>query len=404
MKGALVQKSLNLDIVLVIPESPKVCILQQLATQHNLTVLRVHLPILARLWRFAISRSKVRWTSSWIIANLIRRIAFPDPFVGWRYKIISALRRADFAICKDDTVLSASGSVEVHFAASLIGRLYQSKVVMEYGDPWSMLVADQRPRMAQKAFALEAGFLRDAASAIFTTQATAQQYSDHFGAGLRTAVVPYGFDSDLITPLPDTLSSERRSAAQKNGVISVSHHGTAFEKDRSLLPLIEALSEINRHSSQQFRLTLAGIRSDKFDQVAAKELRDYHSLGSIEVQQSICLQLKDDVLVVIGNIDGRQLPGKIFMALALGKPILYVKQALEADEADRYLSDKAFVFSAPNNSSQLVLALSHMRDNLPELRNSAVSYARSEAFLRYSHSAIGKQLINALSANSEGMS
>lgn len=309
---------------------------------------------------------------AWIANNVAYRVLIPDQFSGW-HKLAERYSRK--LPEQPDVVISASGSPEAHLAACRIARQSKAKWIADFGDPWHFIDKVTRPKLSKLIEKLERQIVREADALIFTTRDTLQIYREWLGEDAPThmAVVPYGFDRDEIKAYP-----VRQHASHS---IQFAHVGTAHTNDRNLIPFIRALADVQRSAEVQATgFLLAGRRSPAFDQeVARQNIANAELHGKVGYQKSLRLQAESDVLIIIGNFNGSQIPGKIFICLALELPILYVSQANpKSDEALALLKSHQGVVIARNDESELGLAISYIVSNIQALKAGARERANSK--------------------------
>lgn len=309
---------------------------------------------------------------SWIANNFAYRVLIPDQFSGW-HKVAQRFSRQ--LSKQPDVVISASGSPEAHLAARWIARQSKAKWIADFGDPWHFIDKVNRPALAKRIEKLERQTVREADALIFTTQDTLQIYSDWLGedAPAHMAVVPYGFDRDEIKAYP-----VRQHVSPS---IQFAHVGTAHTNDRNLIPFIRALADVQRSAEVHTTgFLLAGQHSPAFDQeVTQQNIANAILHGKVAYQESLRLQAESDILIIIGNFNGSQIPGKVFICLAMELPILYVSQAVpECDEALALLKPHQGVVIARNDERELSLAISHIVSNIQALKAGAKERANSK--------------------------
>lgn len=309
---------------------------------------------------------------AWIANNVAYRVLIPDQFSGW-HKVAQRFTRQ--LLEKPDFVISASGSPEAHLAAFKIARESNAKWIADFGDPWHFIDKVNRPALSKRIEKLERQIVREADALTFTTRDTLQIYCDWLGedAPPHMAVIPYGFDSDEIKAYP--------VRQHLSPLIQFAHVGTAHANDRNLIPFIRALADIQRSAEVQGTgFVLAGRRSPAFDQeIAQQNIANAKLYGKVSYKESLRLQAESDVLIIIGNFNGSQIPGKVFISLALELPILYVSQAEpESDEALALLKRHQGVVIARNNERELGLAISHIVSNFQTLKAAASERANSK--------------------------
>ncbi|WP_286259771.1 hypothetical protein [Pseudoalteromonas apostichopi] len=278
--------------------------------------------------------------------NVLKRISNPDMYSGFD-KLVEQNFEGSTSF-EFDIIITASGSIESHRAGYLLSKKYNVPLICDYGDPISPLIANSDKRKSIED--IERKILENATSVLFTTDSTLSQYAKLFDIGSKSHVIRYGFNPDEI----ENATCERKVSlileSTKN-IKYISHIGTAFVNDRSLFPLIDAVSNIN----SEVGLILAGRRSSAFSNHANQlNIKNFIDLDKVDYSSSLYLQCKSNVNVIVGNKDGRQVPGKVFIAIGCKQPILYISQCdEEQDEALKILNDYPSLFIAKNNKNSI---------------------------------------------------
>lgn len=332
---------------------------------------------------------------AWVASNVAYRVLIPDQFSGW-HKVAQRFSRK--LPEKPDVVISASGSPEAHLAACLIARQTKAKWIADFGDPWHFIDKVNRPILSKRIEKLERQTVREADALIFTTRDTLQIYRDWLGedAPVHMSVVPYGFDRDAIRAYPVRLHASPS--------IQFAHVGTAHTNDRNLIPFIRALADVQRSGEVQATgFLLAGRRSPAFDQeIAQQNIANAELHGQVAYQESLRLQAKSDVLIIIGNFNGSQIPGKVFICLALELPILYISQAdPESDEALVLLKPHQGVVIARNDKRELTTAIGQIVSNIKEIKAGARERANSKLVQAFESRSLATTLESIMSRISE---
>lgn len=281
-----------------------------------------------------------------IFLNLLKKFTYPDMFGGFNTLISSYFNsKCEFSF---DIIISASGSLESHLAGFKVAKYYNVPLICDYGDPISPLVQNSRKRT--KTVNIESKILKYASSVIFTTNSTRSQYLKFFKFDFKSFVIPYGFNSKDI--LNATSGDEFiLSIFNDTRIKFISHIGTAFVNDRNLIPLIDSINEIDNNLG----FVLAGRRSKNFSNHAYSiELDNFIDLKTIDYNSSLFLQKNNFLNVIVGNKDGRQVPGKVFIAIGCCQPILYISQCDEKDdEALSILNGYPYLFISKNNKTSI---------------------------------------------------
>lgn len=332
----------------------------------------------------ALERVKARgWhRCAWLISNVGYRLAVPDAFGGWERIAADA---AD-ALPPFDVIVSSSGSATAHVAADALRRRRRVPWLAEYGDPWHLVDRIHRPWVAPYSAFTERRVLRNASRVVFTTEATRAAYERWLGKSLPPAVVlPYGFArADL----------QCGQAREGSGPVTFAHVGTAHRGSRNLLPFIDALADFQERTDRDAAgLAIVGGHSVAFDRRAAQR-GVAHARFEQVVPYNAALEAMAgcDVLVVIGNKVGLQIPGKVFLVIGSPKPVLYIRQQPEAeDPAVAMFGHLPGVVVAPNDRRALFSAITTLVRDIDFYRKAARDRAGSEEVAHYEATAISRQ-------------
>ena len=229
--------------------------------------------------------------------------------------------------CKEivpDIIFASSG----HPVSLLIGykikrKFPKAKLVLDYGDPWSL--NELSPVYINKEIvSVEEEILKSADLIIFTTEATKEKYKKVFN--IDGKVIPMGVDLALFNSKKDIrINLEEKS-------FNIVYTGVAYGH-RNLKPFLEAFIELITKENLNLKLYLVGDISEKFrKEINNLKLSSYvEILGWVDYISSIEYMKRSDLLLLLGNKSSDQIPGKVYMYLASGRPILYLSHTLEND-------------------------------------------------------------------------
>lgn len=317
-----------------------------------------------------------------IFANLTKNLYFPDRFSGFSKAAVNHFEDK----FEYDVILSASGSIESHITGYKIAKKFRKPLVLDYGDPIFSLVTSNK---TEKIRAIENEILDYATHVIFTTYATKNQYDLEFGCANKSTVVHYGYDQNKI----DTSCLLDTCDINFSSVLYFTHIGTAFTNDRNLSPFIEALSLYQKQARENVGFILAGRRSLVFSELANKLLIDnFKDYELLDYNLALEIQRKSEVNIIVGNKDGRQVPGKIFALAAVSKKILYINQCdIEDDESLKILSKHRGLFICRNEKKDLLKTITKMLelDSSPQ---------ESYEFEEYESSNLSKKILDIIDA------
>ncbi|SHG75231.1 hypothetical protein SAMN02745753_04442 [Marinomonas polaris DSM 16579] len=317
-----------------------------------------------------------------IYINLIKKFYFPDRFKGFGNAVV---RYFDLkGGCDYDFILSASGSIESHIAGYKLAKRYGIKLVLDYGDPIYSLMKSNSS--LNKIKSLEKKIIDYASAIVFTTESTKCQYDLEFLCGGKSSVIHYGYDFDSIKKSEEIIDN----SIDFKSIDFITHIGTAFTNDRNLIPLIDAIHYLQKNKPIGF--ILAGRRSlifsDYSREIGLKNFKDYDFL---KYEESILFQCKSKINVIVGNKDGRQVPGKIYMSAVIGERILYISQCdKEQDESLNILKRHPNIVFCENEKNSII-------SGILQLIDSSIGES-DDYFYRFESSNLSKKLESILDA------
>ncbi len=253
-----------------------------------------------------------------LYANLFR---VPDNRAGWD-RIVLQTVAAGISIQNCDVIISSSGSYTAHLAASWLARRYSKPFVAEMGDPWTYnpIWPATIPYRVWRNRRLELQSISGCSALIVTTDQTAKLYSNWLGNRLGIIrVIPMGYAASEFSDV-----NRRRSEPP----FEVTYVGVAYRAARNLIPVLEGMNSLALQNLLRFKVV--GPHSRSFvKEVGKRQFRFVQFRGHVPYGEALEEIKGADLLLIIGNPGGVQIPGKVFMYLASGRPILYLCQGEE---------------------------------------------------------------------------
>lgn len=307
---------------------------------------------------------------NWFVKNIVYRLGFPDHFMGWNRIGLKSTNRIKMI---PDFILSASGSPEAHMLAAKLKSKFKCKWIADYGDPWSSIDMKIRPYYSKISVYLEKKLLNDADAIVFTTMNTKNEYISKFNVKNPT-VIPYGFNLNDFKP---------NNIVINNPYFSISHIGTAHVSDRDLRPLISASDQLV-DVINDLELIIYGKHSMEFDKsILRSKLKKFKLKQLVPYQEALNASYNSDIQIIVGNINGSQVPGKIFINLLIPKPILYLKQCCESkDEALGYLLNFKGIAYCENNEVDISKKLIQIKKNYLKFKKESIERTKSDSLLK----------------------
>ena len=317
----------------------------------------------------------------YLYSNLAYRLFAPDVRRGWDKQAVALAQRVAERF-PPDLLMSASGSGTAHLAAANLKRMLRRPWIADLGDPWSW-VDWQHPDTWLKAIQnhwLERRTLPHADLLLWTTEATQRAYERWYGRRISSSVViPYGYRREdfASAPVPAALP------------IRFAYVGAASRRARNLIPFLEALA--HTPNPMPIALQIVGDASLHFQRAAhTLKLAQVSFTGRVSYADSLQYIREAGVLVLVGNKSPYQVPGKTFLYLASGRPILYLSQMPHADDPTYQLL-RAFegVAVVPNEAQAI-------REWLAALNEAQFRAWEAEAHARYAAPSLAPYEVHSL--------
>jgi glycosyltransferase involved in cell wall biosynthesis len=306
--------------------------------------------------QYYLTHDRLHGRMRWLYANAMHYLKVPDVLAGWERQAVAAAEPV-IRSRRPDLLYSSSGSVTAHLAASVLARTHRIPWIADVTDPWSLVerravaVPFQRWRNRR----MERRTLAAASTLLFTTEECAAAYRDAWGKHLPPAhVIPCGYDRE-------EFREERRIL--RDGAMRLTYVGVAYGGNRNLDPAIEAVARWNQAAgSTRIQMQVVGPHSAKFETGARQLAADGITFSDrVPYERSLDHIRQAHALFLIGNDGPLQVPGKVFMYLASGRPILYVGQLPKAsDPTYKLLRDMPGVAFAEQSSASILERLQEL--------------------------------------------
>ncbi|WP_396152408.1 hypothetical protein [Flavobacterium sp.] len=323
----------------------------------------------------------------WLFRNLFYRFAFPDLFMFWDFTVINYFRNNKDNL--PDIVISASGSPVVHVAILKLRKLYKFLWIADFGDPWFIVDKQLRPFYAPFSKKNEKKIISVSDHTLLTSHLTLREYEniyDNFSKN-KAHIFPYGF-------LNKDINSFNTNDFDKNK-FNISHVGTAHKSDRNLLPLFEVLNGLENENKFKpfYNFILAGNYSIDFKKYLINSIITSNILGKVSFYDSIQIMGNSQLNIIVGNFNGIQIPGKVFMCLSIPVPILYIAQTdSDSDEAMKYLSLFQGIVYCENNIESIRFQILNIVSNIDMLKKQSLERVKSDTLLKLEGVSLSTQL------------
>ncbi|MDC2866200.1 glycosyltransferase [Bacillus sp. BP-3] len=294
------------------------------------------------------------------IAGLVKRnILIPDPFLQWinpAYKKALSLIKAKG---KYDCIFSMHETPSSHIVAYKIKKDYPVLPWIGYwSDPWN---GDslRKGRSRFKTFIeekLEKNIIGKVDKMLFTTNSTKEMYINKYNLNPEIADIVYrGYDENLYCDIEE---KEEKPIELQDNKLNIVHTGTIYKSLRDITPLCNALDKLkieNKNLFKKLHFIFIGqfdnpqdeLRLKKFDNVTIKPLIPY--------KEALKYVVYADVLLLYGNKNSTQVPGKVY----------------------EYLGSKASVWTILGDEQDELSHLVHQVDKGPIVLNTEADILRA---------------------------
>lgn len=231
---------------------------------------------------------------------------------GQRYKLSTGIIK-EIQACKVDLIISSSDPKTSHLLALKIkkkAKLIDTKWIQYWGDPLSTDITKKTVFPDSIIRGVEKSILNKATKIFYTSPATVNVQKQLFrkiSKNINYIPTPY---SDYSC----NKDSEELYSLSSKKVFTIGYFGNYESSVRNIQPMINAILKLNK-----FRLIIAGYSNH-----IIKSKDNIESYPRVSRENVAFLQQSCDLLVVIMNRCGTQIPGKIYHYAGTRKPILVI--------------------------------------------------------------------------------
>lgn len=265
--------------------------------------------------------SDVKNTIKKYVGRIKKTLLIPDTYIEWLpFAIIDTLKNKKEVDLESSVIISSAVPYTSHLIGLYFKKKYNNFWIADYGDPW---VYD--PGNLRKGFRyiierfLENQVVKNADIITVTTDNTKLSYLQNYKIKPdKVKVVPMAFD-------PEDFLNEKNSS--NNSKFVFTYTGRLEEESRDTENFIQAL-EIMKENDELDNLVFKFVGS--FKESLIKRFQKLYLNGNIEIinwiEHEECMKLlqNSQVLLLFGNNNEIQIPGKTFNYIGSQTPILYL--------------------------------------------------------------------------------
>ena len=261
-----------------------------------------------------LKRFKVRPFLKTIYKKIFEPMLIPDKTVEWLpwgARELYKMRNNNY-----DLIISSSVPYTAHILGYIFKKWTRTKWIADYGDPWGFNPFCKSWRLHIDKI-IEKHLLKSMDAIIVTNQQTADGFTQHYRTILKLnmiSVVSQGFEKKTYEEIIPERGNRFRIIYTGNFYGGLREPNIFFDALEQLRELdLEVLIAGDDHSYYQ-KL----IKEKKLEKIV-------HFIGYQTHSKIVALQKGADVLLLLGNPNGYQLPGKIFEYFGACRPILTIK-------------------------------------------------------------------------------
>lgn len=288
------------------------------------------------------SKKKEKYDS--IKSNLIRKLGRSPRLIYHKLFLYELVRYAckDFGVeqlgqCHYDILISSSDPKASHYLAK---RLVQQGLRYNYwiqywGDPFAFDITRHSfyPRWYIRW--VEKGLLQLADKVVYTSPFTLKE---------QRVVFPNEASKMISQPTPYEVAKIYPNSCRSTFVVG--YHGYYMKRIRNIEPLLLACKQLSS------KLHLEVVGNGNYNIEDSDNISIHQAVGDIEVYED-----RADILVVLMNRTGTQIPGKLYHIAGTNKAILVILDGENQDEMRVYIESFGRYYTCGNSVSEIREAL-----------------------------------------------
>ncbi len=203
-----------------------------------------------------------------------------------------------------DVLISSADPKSSHLAAERFAEKYKLPWIQIWGDPFTGDITNKNGKKEELRKAEELRFLEKATKAVYLSELTALEMQEKY---------PQCSEKISFMPRPyinENISEPRDFIGEK---LTLAYCGDYNSAVRNIKPLYDAVSETGDG------LTICG-NSD----IVLQSTSEINVLGRVDAGKVAQIESEADVLIHLSNLNGTQIPGKIYNYSATNKPIIFI--------------------------------------------------------------------------------
>lgn len=289
-----------------------------------------------------------------------KNFVIPDAFVLWIFPAYgfgkNLIKKNDY-----DVIFTLHETPSSHIVGYLIKRKFKKISWVSYwSDPWNGDSLREERSYFKKFIEerLEKLIVKESDKLLFTTEKTKSLYKENYKLDDKQVSLVYrGYDKDFYLKVQKEDLSNLHGI--KNDKFNIIHIGTIYKKLRDVEPLCNALNNLKKNDFDLYqKLNILFI--GQFDNIDDQKQLLTHEVVSIlpliPYEDALRYTVKADALLLYGNKNSTQIPGKVYEYLG-SKAVIMTLYGDPNDELRKIMEDVKKGPIIENNKEEIYLTL-----------------------------------------------
>lgn len=277
----------------------------------------------------------------------------PDPVIDWFPSAISKIDK-EIDMINPDVILSSATPYTCHLIGYKISRKYNKPLILDYGDPWVYEQSRKRGRIRFKIEKfIESKILKYASSIYVTTETTKKLYEEKYNQDPeKIKVISMGYYKEDFKKIVKFENNKDK--------INIIYGGTLNPIHRNPEPFFKAIASLDENIRSKFNIEIycndlryeTKLKTLKIDNIVKFK-------GFISHKSFMDKLSKSDILLLFGNSNSLQVPGKVFNYIGSLSKIYLI------NNVENYKADPTF--NIINNSGENIFSINEESEIKKEL-------------------------------------
>lgn len=300
------------------------------------------------------------------LARMIKNsLAIPDMYLYWAFK---ASKYGKKLVSKEkfDVIFSMHEPPSSHICAYLIKRKFKAlKWITYWSDPWIKDSTREKNIVIRKLIEkkLENLVVTNSDKLIFVTDENRNDYVNTYNIPIdSTFILNRGYDKQIY----DKIRDKEKPNLIKEDKVNIIYAGEIFSKLRDVNPFIEAIKKIKLEDKYLYNklniLFFGNIDNDEIRYKLSNE--EAVTISSrIAFDEALNYMINGDILLLFGNKQSKQIPGKIYDYFGTDSWILNI-YGDKNDPIKKLVQNHYKCYCCDNNSEDIKFSILELIDKV----------------------------------------